>query len=122
MRFRGEVSTFPVGRAWEGARVGVRSKSKSKRHPGPVLEPLGGPASFALTLVEDEYAVVRHPITRLQIAMGIIEGLDLDDVRLADLGQKIGDHLVEMIFADLDTVRMANAFGAQNDAFVSGGF
>lgn len=44
--------------------------------------------------------------------MGVGDGVNADDVGLADGAEGFGDDFVEMIFADFDAVGAANAFDA----------
>ena len=71
--------------------------------------------------VENEHSVIRHPITRLQVAVRVVEGFDLYDVRFADFVDEVGGDFVEMILADLHTIEVPDAFDAKLDALVGGG-
>src|SRR5580765_2256458 len=109
-RFAGKPMSCPksVKNSWkEGcARSANPSGPSAQRPKHEKIRPLERVAAPRLpsALVEDEHSVIGHPITRFQIAMRVIEGFDLDDVRLAYLVDEVRHHLVEMVLAHLHAI------------------
>src|SRR5450759_1148851 len=70
----------------------------------------------ALTFVNDHHGVFGHQFLRADVEMRVTERIDADDVRLANLHQEGRHHLVELVMADLDAVRVPDGFDV--DLFV----
>src|SRR6266478_4542094 len=65
-------------------------------------------------LIHDEHAVFGHDFLGAYVQVRVADGIDADDVGLADLGQEITDHFVEAIVADFDAIGVANRLDADN--------
>src|SRR5688572_3959733 len=101
-----------------GAQTAIESSHRKRRRGGRTH-----PANVGRSaLVEDKHAVVRYPITRLEVAMRVVERLHLHDILLPNLVQEVGHHFVEMILAHFHAIVVTDAFGAKLDSLVSRSF
>src|SRR5687767_2108602 len=95
-----------------GAQTAIEGSYRKRRRGGRTPAADVGRSA----LVEDKHAVVRYPITGLEVAMRVVERLHLHDIRLSNLVQEVGHHFIEMVLAHFHAVVVADAFGAKLDS------
>lgn len=74
-------------------------------------------------LEDDDEAVVGQLFLAAEFEVAVVDGVDADDVGLADFGDEFGDDFIKAVVADFDAVDVADGLDAEFAiAFLGGDF